>query len=251
MAAATPPGALAPSARLQLPFHVEHRWWRQGPTLHELGHPRGDTSSTSAGPQRCASTVRPSAGASAGAHRSGRSRPFACTLPATRRVLWRYFASRGRGANGIQHGGACTPKGSLPPRHPRAVVDFAAARPNVILRWQRVHVAMGPPFHVEPCGRGRGQPRSDETRGPGAAVDGRGVSPPRPGSSRPPRERRFRGGPAGQTTAPCRRSRRTSRIRFCRSAGDTPGTLPACARVPGRTFASFSRASADSVRSSG
>lgn len=43
---------------------------------------------------------------------------------------------------------------------------------------------------------------------------------------------------------------RTSSMRFWRSAGETPGIRPACANVPGRTLASFSRASLESVSKS-
>ena len=50
--------------------------------------------------------------------------------------------------------------------------------------------------------------------------------------------------------ASLRRHRRTSRIRLCRSAGDTPGILPACARVEGRTRAIFSLASEEMLSSS-
>jgi hypothetical protein len=44
------------------------------------------------------------------------------------------------------------------------------------------------------------------------------------------------------------RDRSISKIRFCRSAGLTPGTLAACASESGLRAASFCRDSTDSVR---
>lgn len=57
--------------------------------------------------------------------------------------------------------------------------------------------------------------------------------------------------PAGSQLSPVPdRARRTSIMRFWRSAGETPGIRPAWAKVGGRTRASFWRASVDSVTKS-